>query len=53
VADFTDGGKKMRMLGVAAIGDKSAATLRFSAQADKFDALRKDFDAIVASFQLD
>ena len=52
VADFTDGGKPMRMLGVAVIGETSAATLRFTTQADEFDALRKDFDAIVASFQL-
>ena len=43
----------MRMLGVAVIGDKSAATLRFTAEVDKFDSLRKDFDAIVASFKLD
>ena len=53
VADFTDDGKKMRMLGVAVIGEKSAATLRFTAEADKFDELRKDFDAIVESFRLD
>ena len=52
VADFNDGGKKMRMLGVAVIGDKSAATLRFTTEADKFDTLREDFDAIAASFKL-
>jgi hypothetical protein len=52
VADFTDGGKKMRTMGVAVTGDKSAATLRFTTEADKFDKLRAEFDAIVASFTL-
>jgi Tetratricopeptide repeat/Protein of unknown function (DUF3108) len=52
IAEFTDNGTKMRSLGVAVIGENSAATLRFTAKADEFDSLRKDFDAIVESFQL-
>ena len=52
MADYTDGNKKMRTLGVAVIGDKSAATMRFTTEADKFDKLRAEFDAIVASFKL-
>jgi hypothetical protein len=53
VANFSEGGKQYRMLGVAVIGEKSAAVLRFTTEADQFDSLRKDFDAIVASFQLE
>ena len=53
VADFTDGGKKARMLGVAVIGEKSAATLHFTAEAEEFDELRRDFDAIVERFTLE
>jgi hypothetical protein len=51
VANFTESGKPYRMLGVAVIGDPNAAVLRFTAPVDKFDSLRKDFDAIVSSFQ--
>jgi hypothetical protein len=52
VADFTDGGKKKRLLGVAVIRDKSAATLSFVTETTDFDELRGAFDAIVENFQL-
>jgi hypothetical protein len=52
VADFTDDGKKKTLYGVAAFGEKSAATVRLTADADKFDVLRKDFDTIVKSLEL-
>lgn len=53
VVDFTEGGKKMRALGVAVIGDRQAATLRFKTEAAKFDELRGAFDEIVKNFKID
>jgi hypothetical protein len=53
VADFTEDGKKYRMLGIAVIGEKKAAVMRFISEADKFDSLRKDYDAIVESFRFE
>ena len=52
VADFTDGGKKKRLLGVAVIGEESAATMSFVTETAEFDELRGAFDAIIESFQL-
>ncbi len=52
VADFTNDGKQMRMLGVAVIGEQSAATISFTTAADKFDELRPQFDAIVQGLEL-
>lgn len=52
VADFTEAGKKKRMLGVAVLGEKSAATMSFTAEEANFDELRGAFDAIIGSFQL-
>jgi hypothetical protein len=52
VADFTDDSKKMRTLGVAVIGDQSAATLRFTTEASKFDSERGAFEEIVNRFEL-
>ena len=53
VADFTKNDKKTTVYGVAVFGEKSAATLRLTAEADKFDELRKDFDKIVESFEVE
>jgi hypothetical protein len=53
VADFTQQGKKMTVYGVAVFGEKSAATLRLTTEADKFDELRPDFDKIVESFEVE
>ena len=53
VADYTEGAKSMRTLGIAVIGDKSAATMRFTTEAAKFDAERGAFDAIVQGFKID
>jgi hypothetical protein len=53
VVDFTENDKKMRVLGFAVIGDKSAATLRFTTEAAKFDSERGAFDEIVKNFQID
>jgi hypothetical protein len=52
VADFLNDGKKQTMYRVAAFGEKSAANLRLTVEADKFDEARKDFDAIVKSLEL-
>jgi hypothetical protein len=51
VANFTEGDKKYRMLGVAVIGDENAAVMRFTTNADKFDSQRKDYESIVESFE--
>lgn len=53
VFDFTEAGQPMRTLGVAVIGDKFAATLRFKTEAAKFDELRGAFDQIVKNFKID
>ncbi|MGD9635047.1 MAG: tetratricopeptide repeat protein [Pirellulales bacterium] len=53
VAEFTEGAKKMRVLGVAVIGDHSAATLRFTTEAAKFDGERGAFDKIIEGFKVD
>ncbi len=52
VADFTEAGKKKRMLGVAVFGEKSAATMSFVTETAEFDELRGEFDDIIGSFQL-
>jgi Tetratricopeptide repeat len=54
VADFTDSdSKKSTMYGIAVIGKNLAATLRFTANSDEFEELKKDFDRIVESFRLE
>jgi hypothetical protein len=52
VADFTNNGKKMSVVGVAVIGERSAANLRLTTEASKLESLRPAFDAIVGSFEL-
>ena len=52
VANFTDSGKKMRMFGVAVIGNQSAASMSFTTTADKFDELRPQFEAVVNGFEI-
>jgi hypothetical protein len=53
IADFTKDNKKMTLYAVAVLGQKSAATLHFTTDADKFEAFRKDFDKIVENFNLE
>jgi hypothetical protein len=53
VVNFTEGGKPMRALGVAVIGERQAATLRFKTDAANFDELRGAFDEIVKNFKID
>lgn len=53
VADFTEGGKKKTILGIAVFSDTQAFNLRFKAPAEKFDELRPQFDAIVESLKLE
>ena len=53
IADFTEGGKKMSVLGIAVIGEKNAANLNLAASADKFAALQPEFSkAAMDSFKL-
>ncbi len=52
VAEYTEMNKPMKVLGTAEFSEKSAATLRFTAPADKFDDFRPQFDAIISSFKL-
>jgi hypothetical protein len=52
IADFTQDGKKMSMIGAAVIGETNAATMNLTTAADKLDELRPDFEAIVESFEL-
>jgi hypothetical protein len=52
VADYTKDGKQVSMVGVAVIGEKSAANLHLTTDAAKLDHLRPEFEAIVDSFQL-
>jgi hypothetical protein len=54
VADYRNShGKKTTIVGVAVFGKDSAAMLRMTSQANKFDELVKDFDTIVESFRLE
>lgn len=53
VVNFTEGGKQMRALGVAVIGNEKAATLQFKTEVAKFDELRGAFDEIVKNFKID
>jgi hypothetical protein len=53
VADFTEGGKKKTLYGVAALDAKQAFNLKFKAPAEKFDELKPQFDAIVKSLKVE
>ena len=53
IADFTDDGKKMSILGIAVIGEENAANLNLTASADKFASLQPEFgEAVIDSFKL-
>lgn len=52
LAEFTELGKPKNLFGVAEFSETSAATLKMTALADKFDANRPAMDEIVNSFKL-
>jgi hypothetical protein len=53
IADYTEEGKAMILYGVAVFGDQHAANLRFNVEADQFEKLRENFDAIAGSLKLE
>jgi hypothetical protein len=53
IADYTEDGEARTIYGLAVFGDQRAASLRFDVEADHFEELREDFDAIAGSLKLE